>query len=318
MKHLQLTFSHWQNGLGLLLAVIFLLAGFLAPWISPEDPRNPGPFMQVKGSQAGDQTPHPPSANSILGTLPGQFDIFHALIAGIPNALSFGIQITLISSIFGILYGATAAYAGGKINGLMMRIADSFLAFPVIAGVVMLQQLWVTVMSNSGGIYFRNAWVLPPDAPITPIQILFQWIDPLILVLIIFSWMPYARLMNIGVTALKNADFIQAAHALGASPARIILRHLIPNAIPTSIVQATRDMGTLTILQATFTFIGLTGGSVWGEMLSMGRNWVIGPGNGVMTYWWTFVPATLALILFGMTWNLLGDAINEFLDPHSY
>ena len=318
MKHLQVTFSHWQNGLGLLLAVLFLLASLLAPWISPDDPLNPGAFMHVKGSYSADQTPHPPSAKFILGTLPGQFDTFHALITGIPNALFFGLKITLASSIFGILFGAIAAYAGGSINNLMMRIADSFLAFPIIAGVVLLQQLWITVMTSSGGIYSRSVWILPPDTPLTPIQILFQWIDPLTLVLILFSWMPYARLMNIGVTALKSADFIQATRALGANPARVILRHLIPNAISPSIVQAARDMGNLTILQATFTFIGLTGGSVWGEMLSMGRNWIIGPGNGIMTYWWAFVPATLALMLFGMTWNLLGDAINEFLDPHSY
>ena len=98
----------------------------------------------------------------------------------------------------------------------------------------------------------------------------------------------------------------------------IILRHIIPNSISPSVVLAARDVGSMVILQATFTFVGLAGGSVWGQMLVMGRNWIIGPGGNILHFWWTFLPATLALVFFGIGWNLLGDGINDLLDPHGH
>ncbi len=318
MKRSQRIFRHWQNWLGLLIVVLFIGVSLAAPLISPEDPKNPGAFRRVRGYISADLTPHPPSDKSVLGTLPSQYDVFHALVWGAPNALAFGLKVTLASAIFGLFFGAAAAYAGGWLNNLMMRVADSFLSFPVIAGVVFLQQLWLTVMTNSGGVYFRNEWIIMPSGPLSPIQWLFQVVDPLTFTLVLFSWMPYARLTNIVVSTLKQADFIQAARAMGAGSTRIIVQHLIPNAASPSVVLAARDVGSMVILQATFTFIGLSGGSVWGEMLAMGRNWIVGPGGGIFTYWWTFIPATLALMLFGVGWNLLGDAVNELIDPHSF
>ena len=74
-------------------------------------------------------------------------------------------------------------------------------------------------------------------------------------------------------------------------------------------------MGSSVILQATITFIGLGGASAWGTLLSLGRNWVIGPGGDMLTYWWVFLPATLAIILFGLGWNLVGDGLAEAFDP---
>jgi peptide/nickel transport system permease protein len=78
-----------------------------------------------------------------------------------------------------------------------------------------------------------------------------------------------------------------------------------------------RDVGNAVILQATFTFIGLGGTSPWGTLLSMGRNWIIGPGGDLLASWWVYMPATLAVILFGVTWNVLGDGLNEVFDPRS-
>lgn len=319
MKRFWRTFAHWQNWLGLILVSIFLIASLAAPLISPEDPKNPGAFRRVPGYIVADLTPHPPSERAWLGTLPGQYDVFHAIVWGIPNALAFGLEVVLASAIFGVLFGAVAGYSGGLVNNFMMRITDAFLSFPVIAGVVFLNQLWFSTMVSLGGVFFpaRNDWIIPPSGPVTLIQWLFQQIDPLTLTLILFSWMSYARLTNTMVTTLKQADFIQAARALGASRPRVILSHLIPNALAPAVVLAARDVGSLVILQATFTLIGLSGGSVWGEMLAMGRNWIIGPGGGILAYWWAFIPATLVLMLFGMGWNLLGDAMNELLDPHT-
>ena len=73
----------------------------------------------------------------------------------------------------------------------------------------------------------------------------------------------------------------------------------------------------MVLLQATLTFIQIGGGSIWGEMLAQGRSWVIGPGGGLFRYWWVFLPATLAVMLFGIAWNMFGDSLNDILEPGS-
>jgi peptide/nickel transport system permease protein len=141
-------------------------------------------------------------------------------------------------------------------------------------------------------------------------------IDPVLIAFILFSWMPYARIMNSVVRRVRNMDYIEASRALGAGHARLIFRHLIPNSITPIIVMAAKDVGGMVLLQATFTFIGLGGNSPWGLMLVRGRDWIISPG-GILTFWWVFLPATLALILFGIGWNLLGDGLNDALNPRT-
>jgi peptide/nickel transport system permease protein len=308
--------SRWQNWFGILLVTLFILVALTAPLISPDNPKSPGPFMRVSGFSLGDREPRSPSVVPPLGTLAGQVDVFHALVWGTRGALVFGLEVVILAAFFGMLFGAIAGYAGGGASSIMMRITDAFLAFPIIAGVVLLNQLWSSVMVTAGGLFdsYHNAWYVEP-AIISPIQVLLTLVNPLMLVLILFSWMPYARITNAVVATLKQAEFIQAARAIGAKPARIIWRHLLPNSVSPSIVLAARDIGSMVILQATFTFIGLDGSSTWGEMLVLGKDWVLGPGGGIFSYWWVFVPATFALVLFGIGWNLLGDGLSELLDP---
>ena len=308
--------SRWQNWIGVLLVGFFIVTAIAAPWISPNNPKSPGPFMRAQGFRLGDREPHSPRLTAPLGTLPGQTDVFHALIWGTRDALAFGLEVVILTAIFGVLFGAIAGYAGGVISSIMMRITDAFLAFPVIAGIVLLNQLWVSVTVAAGGFFdsYQNIWMYIGGST-SPIQVLIQAVNPLLLILILFSWMPYARITNVVVTTLKQTEFIQAARAIGARSSRIILRHLLPNSVTPSIVLAARDVGSMVILQATFTFIGLDGSSTWGNILVMGKDWVLGPGGGIFAYWWVFVPVTLALVLFGIGWNLLGDGLSELLDP---
>jgi len=122
--------------------------------------------------------------------------------------------------------------------------------------------------------------------------------------------------MNTVVLRIKQTQYIQASRALGAGHSTIIFRHLIPNSITPVLVLAARDVGGMVLLQATFTFIGLGGESLWGNLLVWGRDYIITPG-GLLTYWWVFLPATLALVLFGIGWNLLGDGLNDLLNPRT-
>jgi peptide/nickel transport system permease protein len=189
------------------------------------------------------------------------------------------------------------------VHGLLMRVTDAFLAFPVIAGVWLLQQV------------MQPAFTF---AEPTLIQQAFHdlGLDPVPLALILFSWMPYARLTSASIGQLKHSEYIQAARSLGMRNTRIIRRHLLPNALPSVIVLAARDVGAMVILASAFTFIGLGASTEWGMLLVVGRDYVIGFNGNPLTYWWVFVPATLAMILFGVGWNLLGDGLNSLLDPY--
>jgi peptide/nickel transport system permease protein len=319
MKRIRRYFSKWQNWLGPLIVLIFVSIAITAPVLSPEDPKNPGAFKSV--GRVTDHVPHPPSGTSILGTLPGQFDVFHTLIWGARNALFFGLLVASGSFIFGVLFGAIAGNAGGFANGAMMRVSDAFLTFPSFAGVIFLQQLFaITITSLGGDFYFNTiyhgSFISFLGTP-TPLMNFLSRIDPLMVTLILFSWMPYARLVNTITLTLKQTEFVQASHALGASPFWIIFHHLVPNSIGPAVVLAARDVGSAVIIQATFTYIGLGGNSPWGNLLSLGRDWVIGP-NGIFDTWWVFLPVTLTVILFGVGWNLLGDSLYEFFDPNVY
>jgi peptide/nickel transport system permease protein len=309
-------FSRWQNLIGVLLAGLFIAVAIAAPVISPLDSENPGPFKLA--GRFTDTIPHPPGKNAILGTLPGQFDVFHTLVWGVRDALRFGLLVALGAFIFGVLFGAIAGYAGGALNTLMMRIADAFLTFPPLVGAVFLQQLSATTIVALGGVYYfnpqLNRTVLYFDGTLPPLAVFIDQVDPLLISLILFSWMPYARLVNTIVLTLKQTEFILAARALGGGSFWVIRRHLLPNSISPAIVIAARDVGSAVILQATMVVIGLGGDSPWGSLLAIGRNWITG---GILTFWWVYVPVTVAMVLFGITWNLIGDGLNDSLLPGS-
>jgi len=240
---------------------------------------------------------------------------------GTRSALLFGVVVALGALVLGAGIGAVAGYAGGSVNTILMRTSDAFLAFPLIAAVALVQQLVAVTIQAMGGIYwFSNQYsgmnIYFNFTPPLWTRFLMS-VDPVMICLILLLWVPYARLFNTQVLALKRSDFVRAAYGLGAGPSWVIRRHLIPNSLAPALVLVATDIGAVVILQATFTFIGLGGSSPWGKLLSIGRSFVIGPGGDVLRYWWVFVPATLAVILFGVTWNVLGDGLSEFLDPRS-
>lgn len=325
MRNLHRFFSRWQNWIGLLIVLFFVFVAVAAPWLSPMDPDNPGITKTV--GYIRDFVPHPPSTEAPLGTLPKQLSVYHTLVWGARTALIFGVTVTIFAMFIGILVGAFSAYFGGFIRSLLMRLTDTFLAFPLIAGVILINQLFTMLLAQAGAYWMIGGYglnpvvtttvtvVLPEDLPTW--LIMLNKIDPVILAFILFSWMPYARVTNTMVMRLTKTEYVEAARVIGASNGRIIFRHILPNAISPVVVLGARDVGGMVLLQATFTFIGLGGDSPWGMLLSKGRDWVISPGGGIFTYWWVFLPATLALILFGIGWNLLGDGLNDALNVRS-
>jgi peptide/nickel transport system permease protein len=303
VRNLRRFLSRRQNLLACAIVGFYILAAILAPQLAPpDDADHPSPFKIVGKSY--DKIPHPPSAESPLGTVPGQVDVYHTLVWGTRSALRFGLIVTLTTACLGVLIGAISGYYGGIINGLVMRITDAFLAFPAIAGVWLLGQVMMPAYSFGE----------PP-----PLQkvLLDLKLSPVMLTLIMLSWMPYTRLINANVIQLKQTEYVQAARAVGARNVRIVLRHLLPNALSPAIVLAARDVGGMVILESAFTFIGLGGATEWGVLLVTGRDYVIGTSGNPLTYWWVFLPATLALVFFGIGWNLLGDGLNTLLNPRA-
>jgi len=318
MKRIRLFFSHWQNCVSFLLILIFVATAVAAPYLSPDDPENPGAFLRVGKATKGE--PQPPSEKAVLGMLPFGFDVFHALVWGSRDALLFGLIVTISTAVFGVLYGAISGLAGNRLGSFMIRIADSFLAFPPIAGMVFLQQLLATTIVAMGGIYWSHpkfGQIIEVQGPMTLIQSLLEHINPLMLSLIVLSWMPYARLVHAIVLTLKQTEFIQASRALGGSSAWIIRKHILRNSTGPAMVLAARDVGGVVLLQATLTFIGIGGDSIWGSMLGQARNWVIGPGGSLLRYWWVVLPPTLAVMLFGIAWNIFGDGLSDLFDPRA-
>lgn len=149
-----------------------------------------------------------------------------------------------------------------------------------------------------------------------PLYSTFMKLNPTALAFALFMWMPYARVMNASVMRMKQMEFVLAAKVSGAKKFRVIFRHLIPNAIAPVLVLAAKDVGALVVLQTTFSFIGLGHSTPWASALLSGRDWIFSP-KGIVTYWWVFLPITLALILFGVGWNLLGDGLIDALNPRS-
>jgi peptide/nickel transport system permease protein len=307
MSALKRLLLFWQGLLAVGIILYYCLVALAAPLLAPQpSPDAPSDFRMVKVEQRS--YPNPPAPDYPLGTFPTvgnsptHVDVYYTLIWGARSAIIFGMVATLISATFGMLAGAISSFVGGTVAQAILRVTDAFLAFPIIAGVVLIGQMVFPV-----GLY---------NVP-TPFQetLLRSGINSVVLGIIFFSWMPYTRIIYADMERIRHSEFIVAAQSIGARPARIIFRHLIPNSISNVIVLATRDVGGFVLLQATFSFLGVGGGSSWGELLAMGRTWILVQKGDPFYYWWVYLPVSLALVGFGFGWNLLGDFINDRLNP---
>jgi peptide/nickel transport system permease protein len=306
-------FSHWQNWLGLLLVLFFVFVAIAAPKLSPMDPNNPGIVKQI-GTSRHHMQPQPPSPEAPLGTFSDQSSVYHMLVWGANSAISFGLTVAIFSMVIGVLIGILSANSNRFVDNLLMRITDGFLAFPMLAAIFMVQEIKFIIVQNSGFIDPLTGMFITQNFPFWFKLIVFS--DSLKISFILLSWMPYARIMNSVVHQVKKMEYIEAARISGLRPGKILFRHILPNAISPAIILAARDVGGMVILQTTFGFVGFGGSSPWASSLIAARDWIIS-GGGHFDFWWVFLPTTLAIILFGIGWNLLGDGLNDLLNPRS-
>ena len=315
-------FTRWQNVLALLLLVFFAVLALAAPVLAPPE-KGSGDKPYQRSTEVKDFSPQPPGSSAWLGTVATQarsfhLDVFYTLVWGARSAFKFGLTAALGAALLGIFIGGLGAFFSGWVQNLILRITDAFLAFPLIVGVALFDHLYfIAMQASSVRVYFVGGLPQTIDTLHSPhpLDFVFSLVNPVWVALVLFSWMPTARLVNTLMMTVRKADYVIAAQATGVRWWRILIRHILPNTIAPIIVMTTANIGGMVLIQATLTFIGIGGESPWGEILAQGRHWIIGSYGNPLMYWWVFVPITLALVLFGIAWNLLGDGLNDWLNP---
>ena len=298
-------FSNTTSLIGLILLFIFVIIAIFAPYIAP--PLFASDPYQIP-RMSWDVRPQPPGfpmsddirliynslgqpivrETAIFGTAQGGYDIFYGLIWGTRTAFRIGIITVTISMIIGVVGGSIAAYFGGWIDELLMRITDIFLSIPFLVAAMVLT------------------------------TILGRGLDKVMIALVAFGWMGYARVIRGSILCVKEEVYINAARALGVKDFNIIVRHLLPNTIFPVMVQASMNIGSMVITAAALSFLGVgapLGYADWGQMVSFARNWIVGSPGNAGEYWYAVFFPAIFIVLFVLAWNLVGDTLRDILDP---
>jgi len=256
---------------GFCIVLGLVVIAIIAPFIAPYDPLAIDLLHELK----------PPSLTYPFGTDDLGRDVFSRTLYGARISLRVGFVALLFILAIGIPLGAISGYFGGKVDTLTMRLGDVFLAFPNLV-------LALAISAALGG-----------------------GIQNVMIAVAVPAWPWYARLVR-GVTlSAKEEEYIQAAHALGQSPFRIIFRHILPNCIGPIIVQASQSMGFTILTAASLGFIGIGAqppSPEWGLMVSTGRIYF-------MDEWWVATFPGLAILITVLGFSLMGDGLRDILDP---
>jgi len=292
---------------GLIIVTVFILMAILAPVLAPpvgiRDPyliprdgygpepkppgtvweKNPPPVPGWYGAITGrDYWVH------LMGTSSGQFDIWYGVIWGARTALFAGIVVTFSGVFIGIIVGSISAFYGGWLDDILQRITEIFMAFPFLLAALMLASILVPKFG-------RSIW--PPT-----------------IALIVFGWTRYARVVRGDILSAKERDYIMAGRVIGAKDNRLIIRHILPNVIYPILVLASFRLGDAVLSFAALSFLGVgtdIGYADWGQIISFARDWIM----SLDTHWYIILFPGAALIIFGLGWNLIGDAMRDIMDP---
>jgi peptide/nickel transport system permease protein len=260
--------------IGMLIILALLVVAAFADQLAPYSP--------VIGDLRGARL-LPPGATHWLGTDDQGRDILSRLIHGSRLTLFVVVLVAIIAAPIGLLVGTVAGYAGGWLDAILMRITDIFLAFPKL----ILALAFVAALGPG--------------------------IENAVIAIAITSWPPYARIARAETMTVRNSDYIAAVRLMGASPTRIVLRHIMPLCISSLVVRVTLDMAGIILTAAGLGFLGLGAQPPlpeWGAMIASGRRFVL-------DQWWVAGVPGFAILIVSLGFNLLGDGLRDALDPRS-
>jgi peptide/nickel transport system permease protein len=233
----------------------------------------------------------------LFGVASGGWDIYYGVVWGTRTAFVTGIVITFFVVLIGVIIGTTSAFYSGKVDLVLQRITEVFMAFPFFVAAMTAATLLQPLLGGKAGI--GGAGLLTASIAV-----------------IIFGWMGYSRLIRGDILSVRERDYVMAARAVGARDRTIMAKHIVPNAIFPTLVLASLDIGTYVVVFAALSFLGLgaeTGYSDWGQLISFSRNWI----TTLDQYWYIVFFPSLALVMFVLAWNLVGDAVRDVMDPRS-
>ena len=279
--------------LGLFLVLSLLSIALFAPWLAPpsESQRDP---MRMEEHFEYNFNHQPPcylscTAESgqengyILGSTDRGYDIYYGIVWGSRTSLDVAVKVVFTGTFIAAVIGAVSGYYGGRVDDIVMRITDVFIAIP---GLVLALAIIAVTGDNS--------------------------IEMLMYALIIVWWPGFTRVIRAEALRIRKLPYIEAAKAAGASDFRIIFQHVLPNCITSIIVIATMDMGGIVLSLAALGFLGFGGGpdlAEWGKLVSFGQDDIL-TGE-----WWGFFFPGLAIALWALGFYLLGDGVRDILDP---
>jgi oligopeptide transport system permease protein len=255
-----------------LIVLIVIVAVFPGLFTSVSPDKN----CLLANSNGGSEAGHP------LGFTRQGCDVYARLIFGTQASVTVGLLATLLVTLVGVVIGALAGFYGGILDTLVSRLGDIFFAIPTVLGAIVLMS------------------VLPNRTPVT-----------VALVLAIFAWPQIARIMRGAVLSAKNSDYVMASTALGVSKFKILVRHVVPNAIAPVIVIATVSLGTFIVAESTLSFLGIglpPSVMSWGNDIGQAR-------TSIRTSPQTLLYPAAALSLTVLSFLMLGDVVRDALDP---
>jgi len=263
--------------IGLIIIATFLLMALFAPLLT--EPNQPDPYQSPRDWANIDSPPG--EAGHVLGTDSQGGDVLYGVIWGSRLSLQLSLTVVFSTLVMGTIIGSIAAMRGGRLDNLLMRIVDVFLSIPEL--------IFALAIAAVLGPSFRN----------------------IILALAAVFWVKYARIIRGEIIRVKQAEYVAAARVVGDSNWNIYRKDVLPNAVTPLVVQATLDMGNVVLIGATLSFIGLAqaGLTEWGAMVSAGQSGLLAG------QWWVSTFAGLAIVLWALAFNLVGDGLRDVLDP---
>lgn len=258
----------------LLFVVVLVTLALFAPLLAPYDPLRPLDAVALRAVS--------PSRAHWFGTDLLSRDVFSRVVHGARISLSVSVLAALLAAVVGLTYGGVAGFAGGRVDALMMRLVDAMLAIPRVLLLLTVVSLWRRVD-----------------------------VTALVLLLGLTGWFAVARLAHAEATWLRQREFVVGARVLGASPAQVFVRHVLPHLVGPVLVAATIAMGHVVILEAGLSFLGVgvpDPTPTWGNIIRDGRETI------ASTWWLTLFPG-LALVGTALATNTLADRLRWALNP---